>query len=290
MRETTSMQTFWIIFAIFIGGLVGFWAVLLMQFRLYNRRRAALMAAPFSDKSIALLQKNIPLYNRLPEELKRQLHGLLNVFLNEKRFFGCGGLNITDEIKITIAAQACLLLLNRKTNFYPKLKTIYVYPSTYIANHIEHDDGLIVEGKSIRLGESWQNGPVVLAWDSVAGQARNIHDGLNVVLHEFAHQLDQEDGHADGVPMLESRSSYQRWKQILTKEFQRLQASDSRRPVLDEYGAENPAEFFAVATETFFEKPVQLHTYSPQLYDELKNYYKLDPFEWASKKPEKPAD
>ena len=143
---------------------------------------------------------------------------------------------------------------------------------------------LVVEGKSVRLGESWTNGPVVLAWDSVAGGAVNVHDGRNVVLHEFAHQLDQEDGCADGAPILESRGSYRTWAQVLGEEYDALcgKSNNGHQSVLNKYGATNPAEFFAVATETFFEKPKQMHRKSPDLYDELKSYYKVDTLEWSA--------
>ncbi len=276
------MQIFLIILAIFVCGFVGLWFTVSVFRHFRDKQRAVLMAAPFKDESIALLKKNLPMYQHLPEELKQQLHGLINVFLDEKSFVGCGGLDITDEIKVTIAAQACMLLLNRKTNFYPKLKTIYVYPHTYVAKGLQNDGGLIIEGKSVRLGESWQNGPVVLTWDSVTGGARNIQDGRNVVFHEFAHQLDQEDGDADGAPILENRSCYRSWAQVLSEEYQRLcsKTRGRRRSVLNKYGATNPAEFFAVATEAFFEKPKQMHKRNPELYEELKSYYKLDPLQW----------
>jgi len=247
-----------------------------------NRRRRELMHESIPDGWPELIAKNLPLYVRLPEELKQQLHGLVNVFLDEKRFVGCGGQEITDEVKVTIAAQACMLLLNRKTHFYRKLKTIYVYPHTYVAKGVQHDGGLVIEGKSVRLGESWQNGPIVLAWDSIIGGARNVQDGRNVVLHEFAHQLDQEDGDADGAPILENRSSYRSWAAVLGDEYERLcrKQRGRKRSVINSYGATNPAEFFAVATETFFEKPKQMHKRSPEMYEELKNYYKLDPLAW----------
>ncbi|MEN8127829.1 MAG: M90 family metallopeptidase [Planctomycetota bacterium] len=257
------------------------WRVI--QVNLRNRRRGALMGEPIAEQLPAFIEKNIPLYNRLPEELKTQLHGLVNVFLAEKKFVGCGGQEITDEVRVTIAAQACMLLLNRKTRFYPKLKTIYVYPHTYVAKGLMNDGGLIVEGKSVRLGESWQNGPVVLTWDSITGGARNIQDGRNVVFHEFAHQLDQEDGDADGAPILESRSCYRSWAAVLGEEYDNLRDKTRRRrrSVIRKYGATNPAEFFAVATEAFFEKPRQMHKKSPDLYEELKCYYRLDPLEWG---------
>lgn len=247
-----------------------------------NASRAKLLAAPLPDRWQAHLEKNIPLYNRLPEELKQQLHGLINVFLAEKEFKGCQGLEISDEIRVTIAAQACMLLLNRKTKYFGKLKTIYVYPHTYVAKQVSYDGIMVIEGQSVRLGESWQNGPIVLAWDSVIGGARNIHDGRNVVIHEFSHQLDQEDGEADGAPILENRSCYRSWAGVLGPEFEALQnkARKRRRSAMNKYGATNPAEFFAVATETFFEKPKQMHKRHPELYEELKSYYKLDPLAW----------
>ena len=248
-----------------------------------DNRRAKLKATPFSDEYKAHIKKNIPLYNHLPDSLKTQLHGLVNVFLEEKEFKGCGDLVITDEIKISIAAQACMLLLNRKTSFFRKLKTIYVYPHTYVAKQVSYDGVMVIEGQSVRLGESWQNGPIVLAWDSVQGGARNIHDGRNVVLHEFSHQLDQEDGDADGAPILEKRSCYRTWAHVLGEEYEALRDKTKRhrRSAMNKYGATNPAEFFAVATETFFEKPKQMHKRQPELYEELKNYYKLDPLNWS---------
>ncbi|MHC4760710.1 MAG: M90 family metallopeptidase, partial [Planctomycetota bacterium] len=203
-------------------GVVGVIALLILwkviQNHLRNKRRGVLMRKPIDKGFPAFIEKNIPLYVRLPADLKQQLHGMVNVFLAEKEFVGCSGQEITDEVRVTIAAQACMLLLNRKTNFFPKLKTIYVYPHTYVAKGLMNDGGLIVEGKSVRLGESWQNGPVVLTWDSITGGARNVQDGRNVVFHEFAHQLDQEDGDADGAPILENRSCYRSWAAVLSAE------------------------------------------------------------------------
>ena len=242
-------------------------------------RRAKLLTQPIPPQWQAILEKNIPLYARLPEELKTQLQGLINVFLAEKTFEGCSGQEITDQVRVTIAAQACLLLLNRPTRYYPKLKTVYVYPSSYVASELK-TNGLI--GPQARQGESWQNGPVVLAWNSVTGGAQNITDGQNVVFHEFSHRLDQEDGNADGAPILESRNCYGSWAVVLSTEYKALQskAKKYRRSVLRRYGATHPAEFFAVATEAFFEKPKQMKKRHPDLYDELKQYYKVDPIEW----------
>jgi Mlc titration factor MtfA (ptsG expression regulator) len=240
-----------------------------------NARRREWLAAPFPDAWAAILETTLPPYPALSNDERRRLHGTINVFLGEKHFEGCGGLELTDEMRVTIAAQACMLLLNRPAPVYPKLRTVLVYPSTYVA---DREDG----GTSVRLGESWNLGVVVLAWNSVKGGAANFSDGHNVTLHEFAHQLDQEDGAGDGAPILETRSAYRTWAEVLTREYRALrkQVSKGRRTVMDRYGATNPAEFFAVATETFFEKPRQLQKKHPELYDELKGYYHTDPLAW----------
>lgn len=250
-----------------------------------HTRRRELMAAPFPDEWQEICRRTVGLYNRLPNDLQKQLHGLVNVFLDEKRFYGCKGLEITDEIRVTIAAQACMLLLNRPTGFFRRLKTIYVYPQTYVAKETIRDGIIEIEGHSVRLGESWQRGPVVLAWDSVRGGARNIEDGANVVLHEFAHQLDQEDGEADGAPVLDGRSGYAAWSRVLGGEYKELcdKAKRGRYSDINAYGATHPAEFFAVTTEAFFEKPKQMQRKHPELYEQLKNYYKLDPAAWPEK-------
>ena len=246
-------------------------------------RRKRLLAAPLPEQWKQIVARNVPLSKRLPESLKEELGGLVNLFVAEKKFEGCGGLEITDEIRVTIAAQACMLLLNRRTTSFRKLRTILVYPHTYAAKMMSSDGNITIEGQSVRLGESWQNGPVVLAWDSVTGGTANIADARNVVLHEFAHQLDQEDGASDGAPILEHRSSYVAWARVLGKEYETLQNKKKkhRRSVMNKYGATNPAEFFAVATETFFEKAKQMKKKHPELYEELKDYYKLDPVEWV---------
>lgn len=247
-----------------------------------NAKRRRALATPFPDEWVKILESNLPPYSKLPAEFQRELQEDMKVFLEDKAFEGCGDLTLTDEIRVTIAAQACMLLLNRKDRCYPRLRTILVYPNTYVAGGKGLFGGKNDE-RSTRLGESWNSGVVVLSWSSVRQGAFNFKDGHNVTMHEFAHQLDQEDGSADGAPTLERRSAYSSWAKVFSKEFGRLQKKSrkGKRHVMDSYGATNPAEFFAVATETFFEKPAQLQTKHPALYDQLKSYYKVDPIEWV---------
>ena len=249
-----------------------------------NYRRKKFMLSPTDPSWPQILEQTLAVYKYLPAELKKQLHALMKVFLAEKNFEGCGGLEMTEEMKITISAQACILMLNRKPNFYRNLYSILVYPSSYFAKDIHHlSFGTYVISESFRMGESWKTGIIVLAWDHVQRGALDMDDGHNVVFHEFAHQLDEEDErHADGVPVLRRPSSYVTWARVFSREFKKLRRNISKNDatVIDEYGATNPAEFFAVATESFFEKPEQLKEKHSALYESLKDYYNLDPATW----------
>ncbi len=247
-----------------------------------SRRRARLMAGEAPDSWAGLLERNVPLYRRLPDKEKRKLHGLMAVFLDEKTFEGCGGLEVTEEMKVTVAAQACMLVLNNRYAFYGKLRSILLYPAAYRAGEARLFSAERAPGSDVRLGESWESGSVVLAWDHVRHGAHDFRDGENVVLHEFAHQIDQADGDADGAPDLGQRSRYSTWARAFGEAYERLQKRTraGKRTVMDEYGATDPAEFFAVATETFFEKPRQLQEKYPDLYQELQAFYGLDPVAW----------
>ncbi|HEX7478871.1 MAG TPA: M90 family metallopeptidase [Polyangiales bacterium] len=247
---------------------------------LRQRRRAAIRRQPFSAAWRGLIAKNVPYVARLSPEDREELIAHVQVFVAEKRFEGCGGLTITDEIRVTIAAQACVLLLHRETDYYPDLVSILVYPTTYLVpGGRRGTDGLVSEAPQARLGESWARDIVVLAWDSVLSGAADIHDGHNVVLHEFAHQLDQESGAGDGVPVLPRRSMYLAWARVLGLDFDELvrDVQHNHRTLIDQYGATNPAEFFAVVTETFFQKPRQLRSKHPELYLQLQSFYQQDP-------------
>ena len=250
------------------------------MFGFKTRRRNRLRAAPFPGSWMTIIRRNVPWYERLTSSEKQQLQGDIQAFVAEKNFEGCGGLVITDEIKVTIAAYACILLLNRAHEYYPRLHSILVYPNAYPVRVARQGPGnLFVEGHEMRAGESWRTGAVVLSWNHILHRPDEFHDGRNVVLHEFAHQLDQEKGFANGAPILPRTFQYAIWARILGREFQKLsEAAAMNRPtLLDKYGATDPAEFFAVATEYFFEKPHQFKERHPELYGELKSFYHQDP-------------
>jgi MtfA peptidase len=245
-----------------------------------DRRRKKTEDRPFPEAWLVLLRKNVPLYARLPEADQEELKRHILVFMAEKRFEGCGGLRMTDQIRITIAAHACILLLHRKTDYYPGLKSILVYPRAYLAANMRHlGGGVVLETEDVRLGESWHHGSVVLSWDDVRRSAADVQDGQNVVFHEFAHQLDSSGGRGDSTPVLRDRSSFIAWARALGEDYENFQRDieEDRTDVMDEYGATDPAEFFAVATECFFEIPKDLQQAYPRLYDELKRFYQQDP-------------
>lgn len=228
-----------------------------------------------------MLRKNVPFYRLLDTMDRTELHGHTLVLLAEKHFEGCDGLILTDEIKTTIAGQASILLLHRKPLYYPHLRSIVVYPHAYLARRATVDAARVVhEGAEVRSGEAWSLGTVVLSWEDIEAVASRAHGSRNVVLHEFAHQLDMENGAvADGAPLLPRRSLYAPWARVLRAEYEHLlDAVEHRHPsVIDFYGATSPAEFFAVVTECFFENPVALKEHHPQLYEQFQLYYRQDP-------------
>lgn len=237
----------------------------------------------FKEEWVELLEANVPMYSRLPEDLKSKLHERIARFIASTRFEGCNELELTEEMILTVSAQACMLVLNREGDPYPKLAAVYLYPTTFSSVQARRDEtGIVTEGVVHRLGESWSSGTVVLAWDSVAHGARNPNDAQNVTFHEFAHQLDHEDGNTDGAPALPCRESYLSWARVFGENYAevREQIEAGKRSLIDPYGATEPAEFFAVATETFFEKSRQLHRKHRELYDELVEFYGVDPKEW----------
>jgi hypothetical protein len=266
---------------IFIGVLLIGYSIGKPYWREYQRDK--IRSQPFKKTWRKIIQQRMPYFGQMPTDLQLQLKQHIQVFLAEKTFVGCNGVKITDEIRITIAAQACLLLLNRKTNFYPKLKTILVYPRAFIKEQQNIGaDGLKYSQKVVLSGESWDFGKVVLSWQDALKGAKIPDDGHNVVIHEFAHQLDQENGKANGAPILDKGQSYKCWSDVFSAQFEILKRQEkSGSPSLfDYYGATNPAEFFAVTSEVFFEQANQFHSMHPKLYHQLKNYYQVDPVHW----------
>jgi len=231
----------------------------------------------------ALLEARVPLVRRLTPGEWDRLFQLVQTFLHEKHFEGGGGLEVTDEMKIIVAAQACLLILHLDAGCYPGVRSIILYPSTFLRRSPPIDGRMYVGAiphPEPLLGEH-VSGAVVLAWDSSLHGASDTGDGQNVVLHEFAHELDREDGYVDGTPLLEAPSSTRAWARVLQYRFDELRrsAEDGVPDVLNAYGATNRAEFFAVATETFFGNPQELRRRYPDLYSELKGFYRQDPAE-----------
>lgn len=253
-----------------------------------QRRQRRLRAQPFSTDWRATIERNVLFFSRLSRNDQIELLGHIQVFLAEKRFEGCAGLTITDEIRLTIAAQACLLLLHRQTDYFPHLLTILVYPSAYTAtDRYPVDEHVWEEGTASRLGETGRRmGSMVIAWDAVKSDAADPFDGRNVVFHEFAHQLDFEDYATDGAPTLATRKQQLSWATVMRVEFASLRAAEETgiSTLLDTYGATNPAEFFAVATEAFFERPCALRARHPKLYAELQRYFRQDPVEYSDER------
>lgn len=270
-----------IIFAVILAAAL-LWA---LRRQLRRARRDALVDKPIPTTWIQLLEKNVSLYSHLPTALRQELHGRINIFLDEKEFIGCGGLVITEEIRLTVAGNACMLLLRRDKRCFPGFTSILVYPETYVASEKSYDGLVEVNHHSVRAGESWHRGPIVLAWSDVIQGSLNADDGHNVVLHEFAHKLDEENALMDGLPVLRDRSHYAEWAEVLSQEYESFmdRVERGRNKVIDEYGSVSPAEFFAVITESFFEKPVQMQEKIPDLYAQLSRFYDLDPAGWRQK-------
>jgi Mlc titration factor MtfA (ptsG expression regulator) len=257
-----------------------------------RRRRERLRLEPFPAEWREIIERNVPFYAALSEDDRRGLQGHVQAFVGEKNFEGCNGLELTDEIKVTISAHACRLLLGRVSDVFPRLITVLVYPSAYIAKSVEPlGGGAVLEGEQVRLGEAWKDGVAVVSWDDVRATIQGRNPGRNLILHEFAHILDMEDGAADGTPVLGRREQYASWSRVMEDEYERLRRDSvlGRYSVLDPYGATNPSEFFAVATEAFFEKPTVLAKRHPELYAELRLFYQQDPVGSSDRSEEMPA-
>ncbi len=257
---------------------------------LVNYRRKKLIRKPFPPAWEDIIRRNVAHYRLLDDIERTRLRKLILVFIAEKYWEGCGGLELTDEIRITISAQACLLLLGVPHNYYHNVQTILVYPSTVIPpppklGFFETALEPIEDSHPI-IGQAFQQGPVIIIWDAALHDGRHPESGHNVVYHEFAHKLDMLDGTADGTPPLWNRAEYRDWVQICSREYLRLRhdVEHGKDTFINAYGATSEAEFFAVATEQFFDRPLLIKKEAPDLYRVLKEYYRQDPALRAQKK------
>lgn len=267
---------------LFLIGLVLVLA-LALQPLLQSLRRARLRRRPLPSAWRRILRRRVPLVARLPADQQLRLKGLMQVFLAEKPIIGCAGLAVSEEMRVVIAAQACLPLLGRTRGYYPKLGQVLLYPGAFIVERAAPlPGGVQQEQRRALAGESWSQGQVILSWQDVLDGAADARDGRNVVVHEFAHQLDQLKGQANGAPPLADRLAQRRWSRVMQTEFERLRQTlaEGRRSLLDPYAASEPAEFFAVASEHYFEQGAQLAQQHPQLYRELAGFYGVNTAAW----------
>jgi Mlc titration factor MtfA (ptsG expression regulator) len=254
-----------------------------MWFGLFQRKK--LLARPFPEDWEAILLRNVAHFRLLSQDEQVRLRSIVQVLTAEKRWEGCGGLQITDEMKVTIAAQAGLMLLGIEHDYFGRVSSILVYPSAFIIPRGDWMDE--PDPKYAAMGQAVYRGPVILAWDAVLAEGRDPAGGVNLVIHEFAHQLDFLDGSHNGTPDLPGRELAERWHEVMTSEYEQLQwdVRKGRDTFLGDYAAQNETEFFAVASERFFTLPEQLRQYHPALYDVLAEYYRVDPTQWSTPTP-----
>lgn len=246
---------------------------------LRRRRRRRMLALPVPNEWEHYASHCVPGFEVLSENERETLQTVWRVIVTEASWEGCRSLIITDEVKVTIAAQAALLLLNLEHDYFSHVPSILVYPDSFVSPEGDINELGVVEEGVERLGEAWYRGPVILSWEEIQIDRQHPRDGRNVVLHEFAHQLDFLDGLANGTPPLKKADQYQRWHRVMTREYHQLARASERGDVtlLDDYGAESPSEMFAVATECFFERPIEMEQRHRQLYRLLSDYFGQDP-------------
>lgn len=245
-----------------------------------NRRRKRILRSPWPAAWDSILVNNVGHFPGLSAAEQEKLKAATQIMVSEKHWEAHDGLAMSDEIKVTIAGTAALLLLGVEGFYFDRVNTILVFPQPIRRTSKE---GLIAGRVSHNSGEAWQGGQVVFSWQDVLNDSRNPTDGRNLVIHEFAHCLDGLDGEMGGSLHFDDPATTKRWRQVCTAEFKALQVAKRNRQatLLDYYGATSLAEFFAVASETFFERPGQLKLEHSELYDLLVKYYRLDPIEWV---------
>ncbi len=268
------MNVFWFLFLLALL-VIGAW------FWSKRRARTELLTTPLTAAQRDIVATQVPLTKKLPPDLHDKLDGKINLFLHQVDFIGCDGLEVTEDMELSIAAQACLLVVN-SDRWYTNLRTILIYPGAFKSRQQKRNGYVITEKQIVRTGESWARGPVVLSWAHSQQGALDETDGHNVVLHEFAHQIDNLSGHTDGAPPMNKGQSFAEWAQVFTEAYQRHahKVSTGQHTLIDAYGAEGQEEFFAVVSEVFFERPAALKADEPLVYGELSTLYQLDPVTW----------
>ena len=257
--------------------------ILFLRRRLHARAVARQMNTPLSEQDRAILLREVPLIGRLPQDLRAALEGRVQRFLAQVEFQGCNGLTVTRDMELSIAAQASLLVVN-SDQWYDGLTTVMIYPAAFKSVQRRRSGYVVTEKEIVRQGESWIHGPVILSWRDAEQGALNDHDGKNVVLHEFAHQIDALSGATNGVPLLAPDQSFAEWEAAFLAGFSKHAARvmSGRKTAIDPYGAENHAEFFAVAVELFFERPLDLRRDAPAVYEQISRLFRLDPARWSA--------
>lgn len=257
-------------------------AFLLIRHLARVRRRKALLATPLTAEQRAVVERLVPLVRRMPEPLRQSHEGKMNLLLDQVTFRGLNGIEVTEAMRLSIAAQACLLIVNSPA-WYDTLRNVLIYPAAFLTGHNDYDGNVVHETSHGTLGESWAHGPVVLSWDDALQGGLVADDGHNVVIHEFAHQLDGLSGYTDGIPNLRKGQAYARWEEAMLDAYHhhlgRLERGE--RTLIDPYGATNHQEFFAEGIVTFFEKPRELRREEPALYAQFAKLLSLDPAEWV---------
>jgi Mlc titration factor MtfA (ptsG expression regulator) len=247
-----------------------------------RRRRQKLWKTEFPPAWEEILQRNLPRFGLFTPEEQQRLRNDLRVFVVERTWESLNSIVITDEMKVTIAAHACTLLMNLQHDYFSHVPSILVTPQYFAVSGVRRHKqipGLVQESKRVLAGEAMYRGPVKLSWDDVLEQSLHPEYGRNLVHHEFSHQLDSLDGFFNGTPLLDNPQQYQHWRDVMQAQFDQLQADLAARldTVIDPYGAKDEAEFFAVTTEAFFNDPIDLQIRHGQLYDLFSGYYKQDP-------------
>ncbi len=244
--------------------------------------RNRLLSSSLSDHERHIVHSAVPLAAKMPVELRARYEGKIRLFLYQVDFIGCDGLEVSEEMELSIAAQACLLIANTDA-WYKTLRTILIYPGAFKSVQAVQTDFVVTEREQVRLGESWARGPVVLSWAHSELGASDPGDGKNVVIHEFAHQLDNLSGETDAAPVLAPDQSFAKWAEVFIAAYDRHVAriEGGQSTVLDAYGATSHVEYFAVATEIFFERPADLKAEEPDVYSQLSQLMRLDPVAWG---------